>query len=109
MATTIIKTTFQIRRGLSSTWARTNPVLAYGEPGFERDTHKLKIGDGETAWLDLPYIGDSNSSSLGDNFQIDIDNGIIYVKGDNGELSIVADRTTSIDIDRIQKLFEVKE
>jgi hypothetical protein len=27
-----------------------------GEPGFEKDTQKLKIGDGETAWRNLPYV-----------------------------------------------------
>lgn len=51
----IIKTTFQLRRGTSEAWNRVNPVLAYGEPGFEKDTNKLKIGDGVKAWQSLPY------------------------------------------------------
>ena len=49
MATKIIKTTFQFHRGLSEAWNRVNPVLKYGEPGFEKDTNRLKIGDGSTA------------------------------------------------------------
>jgi hypothetical protein len=44
--TKVIKTTFLLRRGTSEAWNRVNPVLHYGEPGFEKDTNKLKIGDG---------------------------------------------------------------
>lgn len=59
MATKIIKTTFQLRRGTAEAWARVNPVLKYGEPGFEKDTYKLKIGDGSTDWNNLAYFGGS--------------------------------------------------
>ena len=55
MATTI-KTTFQLRRGNAEVWAKNNPVLAAGEPGFELDTGKLKIGNGSDTYNDLPYI-----------------------------------------------------
>ena len=47
---------FQLRRSISSNWSYTNPVLQAGEPGFESDTYKLKIGDGITRWNLLPYI-----------------------------------------------------
>ena len=53
----VIKTMFQFRRGNASVWEKNNPILQRGEPGFEIDTHLLKIGDGETAWNELPYIG----------------------------------------------------
>ena len=55
---TLVKTTFQLKRGLAATWAGLNLVLAEGEPGYETDTGKLKIGNGLTAWLDLPYVGE---------------------------------------------------
>ena len=55
MATTI-KTTFQLRRGNAEVWAKNNPILAAGEPGFELDTGKLKIGNGNDTYNDLPYI-----------------------------------------------------
>lgn len=58
----IIKTTFQFRRGTASVWGRNNPILQRGEPGFEIDTHKLKVGDGQTEWNNLPYIGGSEWS-----------------------------------------------
>ena len=60
----IFKTTFLLRRGTSEAWTRTNPVLKYGEPGFEKDTNRLKIGDGEKAWNQLPYFGGSFDVSV---------------------------------------------
>jgi len=47
---------FQLRRSTSFNWSSTNPILQAGEPGFETDTYKLKIGDGITRWSLLPYI-----------------------------------------------------
>lgn len=47
----------QLKRGTAARWVELNPILAAGEPGFEYDTKKLKIGDGNTVWNDLPYIG----------------------------------------------------
>jgi hypothetical protein len=38
----------QLRRGLSSEWTSSNPVLAQGEMAVELDTHQFKIGDGVT-------------------------------------------------------------
>ena len=40
-----------------SQWLALNPVLMAGEPGVEKDTDNLKIGDGLTAWNKLPYHG----------------------------------------------------
>jgi hypothetical protein len=38
------KNNIQIRKGTSSDWNSVNPVLASGEPGFETDSNRLKIG-----------------------------------------------------------------
>jgi len=46
----------QLLRGTASDWTAKNPTLDAGQPGFEIDTYKLKIGDGELAWNDLPYV-----------------------------------------------------
>lgn len=67
MATKVIKilsTTFKVRRGQSSVFARNNPILQAGEPGFELDTYKLKIGDGVTDWNNLPYINGEESNDI---------------------------------------------
>lgn len=49
-------TTIRLRRGTAGQWRNKNPVLDPGEPGFETDTGKLKIGDGSTSWGSLPYF-----------------------------------------------------
>ena len=56
----VVKITYQLRRGASAVWIKNNPILAAGEPGYELDTHKVKIGDGTSNWKDLPYIGEQN-------------------------------------------------
>lgn len=53
----------QFRRGDSVTWIEKNPLLESGEPGYETDTRKWKIGDGTSYWIDLPY---SKVSSISD-------------------------------------------
>ena len=54
---------YQFKRGTAQRWVEVNPILKQGEPGFEYDTGKLKIGDGFTPWLALPYINDNISVS----------------------------------------------
>lgn len=51
-----MSTTIKLRRGNATEWTDDNPVLHSGEPGFELDTGKLKIGDGVHAWTDLDYF-----------------------------------------------------
>jgi len=46
----------QLRRDTSANWGTANPVLLKGEPGFETDTGRLKVGDGSTAWNVLAYF-----------------------------------------------------
>ena len=46
----------QFKRGTYEALSRVNPVLAAGEPCWTIDQNKLKIGDGTTAWNDLPYL-----------------------------------------------------
>lgn len=43
------------RRDTSINWSNNNPVLSEGEPGYELDTGLYKLGNGITAWNDLPY------------------------------------------------------
>lgn len=47
----------QLRRDTAANWTSANPVLAAGQPGFETDTRKWKVGDGTTAWNSLAYMG----------------------------------------------------
>ncbi len=50
----------QVRRDSSTNWVSANPLLAQGEPGFETDTKKLKIGDGIVNWNSLSYLNDAS-------------------------------------------------
>ena len=58
--------TIRLRRGTASQWSAANTVLSDGEPGFETDTNKFKIGTGTASWNDLPYtaIDPATASSL---------------------------------------------
>lgn len=57
MATQVIKTTFQFKRGQSAAFTEKNVLLAAGEPAYELDTGRLKLGNGVTYWNDLQYFG----------------------------------------------------
>ena len=45
----------QFKRGSTKSWRDSNVKLASGQPGYDKDKHKLKIGDGQTSWASLPY------------------------------------------------------
>lgn len=55
----------QLKRATSRTFNRVNPLLLRGEPAYEWDTHKLKIGDGTRRYRELPYIGDHSKPKNG--------------------------------------------
>jgi hypothetical protein len=44
----------QFRRGKTSSWKNASTPLADGQPGYDKDRHKIKIGDGKTSWEKLP-------------------------------------------------------
>ena len=58
---------FQFRRGTAAEWDDANPTLAAGEVGIDTDTNRFKIGNGDDAWVDLPY-GGLESSEVGVDF-----------------------------------------
>ena len=63
--------TIQLKRGKASSWSALNFILNHGEPGFEIDTGKLKIGNGETPWNDLPYLGEDKALIVNANTHFD--------------------------------------
>ena len=56
-------TQIKLRRDTSANFTSKNPVLGIGEPAYETDTRKLKIGDGTTAYNDLVYFTGGGGSS----------------------------------------------
>ena len=59
----------QLKRSTAARWMELNPILDKGEPGFEYDTKKLKVGDGSTSWRDLPYIGSESNLYFVDTYE----------------------------------------
>lgn len=81
------KTIFKFRRASKEQWENVNPVLREGEPGFEIDTGKLKIGNGILPWKDLIYINNDSIKISTDNKSIIIDGvGEISLNGFNNAL-----------------------
>ena len=84
----VYKTIFKFKRGNAATWTKLNPILEDGEPGFELDTGKLKIGDGVTAWNDREYF-------CGD-IRIPVDGKSIEIE-DDGTLSLYGFNSAEVD------------
>nr|DAH28067.1 MAG TPA: hyaluronidase [Caudoviricetes sp.] len=98
-------TKIQLRRDTATNWSTNNPTPSAGEPCFETDTGKLKIGDGITAYNSLPYQGGTGDvSSAGNNnftgtnifkgisLNVGDDNGYANVASLSGETYIVGDQ-----------------
>lgn len=98
-------TRIQLRRDTSSNWQTNNPTPSLGEPCYETDTKKLKIGDGVTKYNDLQYFSgeaepytlpQANATTLGgvkaneksdeDTQPVNIDpaTGLLYTKAGGG-------------------------
>ena len=66
MANTILNTILILRNGTAAEWSNTSVILMKGEMAVEFQTSqngeisgqpKLKVGDGESSYADLPYVG----------------------------------------------------
>lgn len=51
-----VPTRIIFKKGTAAEWISTPLILAVGEPGYETDTKKMKIGDGIRTWNLLPYF-----------------------------------------------------
>ena len=54
----------QFKRGSSESWRKLKKPLAAGQPGYDKDKHKIKVGDGEKLWDKLPYASISEEEVL---------------------------------------------
>lgn len=52
----------QLRRGTTTEWSTTNPVLSQGELGLDTTQNKVKCGDGVNLYSVLPYIVGSDGA-----------------------------------------------
>lgn len=54
-----------LRNDTAAKWVEINPTLLAGEIGIEKDTGLFKIGNGTTAYANLPYANQSSSEGGG--------------------------------------------
>ena len=60
----------QLRRGTTSQWAATvdsivgGTILSSGEVGVNTETKQMKVGDGSTRWVSLPYFASGTITSV---------------------------------------------
>jgi hypothetical protein len=79
------------RRGTAAQWTAENPILALGEPGFETDTKKLKVGDSATPWQQLTYLTTPGSGGTGGGTGVtDGVHGDVTVAGSNWTVTALA-------------------
>ena len=54
----------QFRRGKTASWLVQKTKLKDGQPGYDKDKHKIKVGDGEHSWNELPYASGLSSEEI---------------------------------------------
>jgi hypothetical protein len=72
-----------LRRDYLENWNYNNPVLMTGEPGYEIDTERIKIGDGQSPWTALPYYS-GITGATGANSTVPGPTGSIGITGPTG-------------------------
>ena len=83
-------TQIKLRRDTAANFASKNPILGNGEPAYETDTKKLKIGDGTTAYTQLAYFSSGGGSSdITATLPIKIVDGVISLEVDGQTIQIV--------------------
>lgn len=58
------KDLIQYRRGTEAQWLEANPVLAYGEVGYDLTNNEIRVGDGSQPWVERLAIGGANEAQI---------------------------------------------
>lgn len=84
-------TQIKLRRDTAANFTSKNPVLGVGEPAYETDTKKLKIGDGTTAYNSLEYFssGGGGSTNITAVLPLKIVDGVMSLEVDDQTIQIV--------------------
>lgn len=94
-----VKAIIQLRRATEQEWIDYNPVLRVGEPALSTDVYKLKIGDGQRHWLEIPYLTSTElnelSEELREELSIEAGNGLVKNENEISLDSLVIDCGTS--------------
>ena len=104
-----VKAVIQLRRATESEWYEANPVLRLGEPAYSTDVNKLKIGDGNTDWVNLSYISSVTKEAILETLSEasveDLADGALYatkeyVDEHGGKIESVSIGGTELEIDQ---------
>ena len=90
-----VNTTITIRKGSSSEWISSNPVLASGEPGYDITNNILKIGDGTTNWNSLNNHKHSSSNIIDFNSSV---SGLLPSIANSGDNRILTSTGSTVGI-----------
>jgi len=81
-------TRIQLRRDTAANWTSENPILSSGEPGYETDSVKYKIGDGATAWDSLSYFSGSHWVTISGTHTVTVGGQNIFTDTTGGAFTI---------------------
>lgn len=87
----------QLRNDTSANWLEVDPVLLQGEPAYENDTNRLKIGNGASGYAQLPYFYGAVSGINGLT-------GAIGITGGTG-IQVQTGQSISISLTRPYKIY----
>ena len=51
-----VKAIIQLRRATEQEWIDYDPILRLAESALSTDVYRLKIGDGQRHWSEIPYL-----------------------------------------------------
>lgn len=91
----------QFRRGTTKSWKATKVKLAAGQPGFDKDKYKIKIGDGKSDWSDLPYVSGLSSQEILDSEQAAQER----YEADNEDITLITYGTDLPDENTVGQLY----
>ena len=90
----------QFRRGSTASWKKLKTPLAAGQPGYDKDKHKIKVGDGKKLWDKLPYASITEEEVLGSEA-----NAKKRIAEDPESLAIITYGTAGPDKNTVGKLY----
>lgn len=91
----------QIKRGKSESWRKAKELLAPGQPGYDKDKHKIKIGDGEKSWSELEYASGLSETGVLDSEE----NAKKKLKTDDKDVTVITYGTKSPDKNMAGRLY----
>lgn len=93
----------KLRRDTSANWKTVNPVPVEGEPCFETDTGKLKIGDGINPYNSLAYFagGGGGGTDISASLPLVIEDGVLKLQIDGQTIQLNTEGQLSANLDEI--------